>query len=155
MEQPDGEPKRNDYTRHGKMAKPKKEPIEAIADVVEAATDVTPTCGEGHDLADFLTTKATASEKGTRIFVAYHGFTGGEIYTSGQQSDNDTENYTIYIHAGNNVRETVNKIKRHLRTDENMIFTDTTGEMRVIAATGGAAMRENGFGVYEMNIRVT
>jgi len=135
---------------------PKKyEPIEAIGNMVETATGIKATCGEGHDLNDFLQSKATASEKGTRIFVAYHGFAGGEMYSDGRQSDSDTENYTIYIQAEKNVRETVNKIKQFLRTDENMEFRDTTNSRRIIAATGGSAIREKGFGVFEMNILIT
>lgn len=134
---------------------PKKyEPIEAIANMVVTATGIKPTCGEGHDLSDFLASKATAADKGTRIFVAYHGFSGAELYANGAATDSDVENYTIYIQADKNVRETVNKIKEFLRIDENVEFKDTSNNFRVIAATSGSAMREKGFGVFEMNIRV-
>lgn len=134
---------------------PKKyEPIQAIEIVIKEATGIKPTCGEGHDLFEFLQTKATATTKGARVFVSYHGFAGGEIYASGRQSDSDTENYTIYIHTDKSVREIVNKIRAFLRKDSNMIFVDTCGDRRIIAITGGSAMREQNFGVFEMNIRI-
>ena len=138
------------------MADQTYEPIDAIAVVIKDATGIEPTCGEGQDLQDFLETKATAAKSGVRLFVAYNGFTDADRYASGYESDGGAENYTLYIQTDKNLRAIVNKIRAYLNdeTAGNADFTDTSYNRRMITATGGAAMREKGFGVFEMNIRI-
>lgn len=136
---------------------PKITPLTAIAQAVTDALRVECTTGEGQELYQFLESTATVQKDGLRIFVAYTGFRAGARYSSGYETSDGAETYSLYIqaHDKKSVRETVNKLRSHLREEPNAEFTDDAGEKRFISATGGAAMREKGFGVFEMQLTIT
>ena len=138
------------------MDNPKKTtPLAAIAEAVKSATKTECATGEGYELGNFLGEKATSQKDGLRLFVTYSGFREGKRYMDGYENEGGSETYTLYIQAGGQkLRETVNAIRDYLRKPPNAEFIDTSGGYRFIAANSGAAMRENGYGVFEMTLTI-